>query len=166
MTVATPAEARSALNDAMEIVALTEDRARSLVAPVLEEILGLRDYNVPERKIKTLIDALRACCRYNDALTIKAQRVSRALDQITSGTEPGPLTVRAIVNALRPVLRVLRDPRGHTASEYVNATARLREIVATAPRDRLLADSVRHNLGGAAHDLVIAAVDAREPVVA
>jgi hypothetical protein len=153
MTVTTD-ELRELLDNALEIIALTEDRARRLAASVLAEILELRDLGVPEHKINALIGALRECCAYNDELSRTAQALSCRLDQLATG-EPGPLTVRSIVRALREPLHVLRYPTEHTASEYVAAVAELREIVEQVPADKLCSDSVRHNLGRVSHDMVV-----------
>jgi hypothetical protein len=134
-----------ALADALDIVVLTDDRAKELVAPIFKQILALRDKNVPEDTITALLDALKACCEYNAALSVKAQTVCNTLDELSRGVS-SVLTIKGIVKTLRPALKVLVDPQAHGAAEYVQATRTVDEIVAAVPRDRLLSESVRHEL--------------------
>jgi hypothetical protein len=154
MTV--PAEVlREALRESREIVDLTEDRGRELVAPIFREIMALE---APDEAKQVLLVALRKCCAYNTTLNSHAQSVCRTLEELTqlveegranplTAREPSPLAVRQIVRALRPVLRVLADPLAHTAADYVAAARDMESIVAQVKRERLLSSTVRHELG-------------------
>ena len=150
---------REIQNDAMEIIALSGDRARQLVPAVVEEILALRDLGVPEQNIDRLIEALRRCCAYNDEFVEHGQSICGHVTMLMHGGEPGALTVRGIVQALRPALRVLRDPASYSAADYVTAARDLQTITRRVPRDKLLSRSVKTNLGGSMYGQLVSVLD-------
>jgi hypothetical protein len=140
---------RTALGDAMDIVTLTDERGKELVAPIFKQILALRDKNVPELTITALLDALKRCCSYNAALSVKAQAICNVLDTLTcAGTVDSALTIKALARKLGPALKVLADPHAHSAGEYVAAARTVNEIAGLVPRERLLSGSLPNELGG------------------
>jgi hypothetical protein len=140
---------RAALGDAMDIVTLTDERGKELVAPIFKQILQLRDKNVPELTITALLDALKKCCSYNAALSVKAQAICNVLDTlIRTGTVDSAVTIKALARKLGPALKVLADPPAHAFDEYVAASRTVNEIAGLVPRDRLLSGSLPNELGG------------------
>lgn len=73
---------RAALADAMDVVVLTDERGKELVAPVFKQILALRDQGVPEDTITALLGSLKRCCEFNAAVSVKAQTLCSTLDDL------------------------------------------------------------------------------------
>jgi len=148
MTVETD-RLRELLNDALEIVAMTDTRGRELVAPIFKEIMTLRDQGMPEDTVNVLLDALKQCCQFNSEMRARAHAVCNTLDEL-SRAQPGgvaqALTIKGAARALRPALRVLHDPQAFTAGEYIAATRMVDEVAVVVSRERLLSASMRHEL--------------------
>lgn len=89
---------------------------------------NLREGN-ETREVSAVADRLVA-----DLHDIEANGVRRAL---------GP---KAIARALREPLQTLRTPEGRAPRELAEATAAVRVVIRSVPRDQLLSDRVAHEL--------------------
>jgi hypothetical protein len=135
-----------ALAAAMNIVALTDERAKELVAEVLQVLLEEEGRGASDETINALVNALKRCCDYNNKLIAEAQTVCDALDGLARRDMSTVLTIKSVAKALRPALKVLANPHAHTAGEYETASRTVTDIAAVFPRDRLLSGSMRHEL--------------------
>ena len=81
-----------------------------------------------------------------------------ALDQAASRPAQvrSELSIRALVRRLRGDLDTLAAAMGGT--EYALAATRVREVCEQAPPEKLLSRTLRHELGGRRHDLLVEVV--------
>jgi len=147
MTVETD-RLRELLNDALEIVAMTDTRGRELVAPIFKEIMTLRDQGMPEDTVNVLLDALKQCCAFNAEMRTRAHAVCNTLDQLSrvESDMSRALTIKGAARQLRPALRVLYAPQDHEAGDFVQASRVVDDMAAVLGRERLLSGSMRHEL--------------------
>lgn len=143
---------RASLDDALEVVALTDTRAKELVADVLADILILREHDIDEALIDRLLNALRRCCALNSDLAAAGQRLSYRLDQLASMREPN---VKELAAELRPHLAIIADPRGYGTDDYVDAVCAVNDIIEATPFDRLAGGGMARALGPGRHALLM-----------
>lgn len=147
---------RASLDDALEVVALTDTRAKELVADVLADILALREHNVDEEVIDRLLDALRRCCALNADLMAAGQRLSRTLDDLARAAHhSGGGRVKDLAAELRPHLNVIADAAGYGTDEYVDAVCALNDLIEANPFDRFAGGGMFRALGPGRHALLM-----------
>lgn len=75
-----------------------------------------------------------------------ADRLVADLHDIETNGVHRALGPKAIARVLRKPLQTLRTPDGRSARELADATAAVREVIRSVPRDQLLSDRVAHEL--------------------
>lgn len=147
---------RASLDDALEAVALTDDRGRELVAPVLTKILELHKYGVPEDELRFFVDALRRCCAYNAHLHEVCQRIAGTLDELARAAQhTGTGSIKTLAAELRPHLAIIADPTGYGSDDYIDAVDALTDLIEATPFDRLAGGSMRRALAPGRHALLM-----------
>lgn len=159
---------REALNGTLEARALGDAEARLLFNPDLEvnslaeRLVALRDYGVPEQALRAIFTDLRAIIDLNTAQCGEETEVAGRLDELaavlhraeTATHVTCALGIKSLVRILRPALDVIAVPAKHSAGSYVASVREVDQIIASTTASRLLGRSVRHELGGARHDLL------------
>lgn len=161
-----PARLRAATHVAIEGHAVNRTEALRLYNPdpeinsLGERIIALRRHGVPPAVVGELIRDVREIIALNDREGGCHTQLAGDLEQLyraAAGEARGvaaAITVRGIVNALREPLATLVSPAGHSAAVVTRARARVTDVVATTPRERLLSPSVAHELGGRRYRLL------------
>lgn len=153
----------------IEALALNEQQRRALFDPspevdsLAEELVALRAFGVPDHVVRGLVS------RVGDVLTLNGLEgacqhdVSGLLDRLCrvqrSGV-PAVLTVKGLARTLRADLAILAQ--GDVAREFTAAALRVQDVVRQVPADRLRSTSLRNEIGGARHDLLLGFVASAE----
>lgn len=168
------ARLRDLVGVSVEGAALNEQQALRIFDPspandsLIEWIVGLRDHGVPAHVLQA--GAAHACAVFalNDAEAGCHSEVSGALDQLAAAeraaaqpTLADAITIRGLKRALADhleILAMLDDGKPVDAADLVEARRTVSAIASTTPRERLLGDTLRHELGGRRHDALVAYV--------
>ena len=107
-----------------------------------------------------VIGDVRNLIALNDVQVAKAREIAGTLDALDQAShEPlrSELSIRALVRRLRADLDTIAatDADG---TEYALAATRVREVCEQAPSEKLLSRTLRHELGGRRHDLLVEVV--------
>lgn len=156
----------------MEALALNDRQRRALYDPspavdsLAEELVALRAFGVPQDVIRGLVS------RVGDVLTMNGLEgacqhdVSGRLDRLCHAEQAGTtgvLTVKGLARALRADLAVMAAGEG--ARDFTAAALRVQDIVRSVSAERLRSTSLRNEIGGARHDLLLGFVAAAERTV-
>lgn len=132
-------ELRGVIDTAADVVAINREQDRQLRG------LALR-----------FIGDVRNLIALNDTQLAKERAIAGTLDALDQAEhEPlrSELSIRALVRRLRGDLDTLAAATGGT--EYALAATRVREVCEHTDHDKLLSRTLRHELGGRRHDLLV-----------
>lgn len=163
---------RGVLDTAADAIAVNREQARRLYDPtpevdsLAERLLDLRrTHGVPAPVISGLLRDVRDLIALNDTELGHERTITGTLDALEAAERearnPGrlrsELSIRALVRRLRADLDTIAAAAGGT--EYALAASRVREVCehATAAGDveKLRSRTLRHELGGRRHDLLV-----------
>lgn len=159
-------DARTARDTAMDIQALNH-RQRFLYAnttperdSLLEHLVFLQaKYRIDAEDMLGPFKCLRDGMEANDAELHGERQITGLLNDLAATAHradgaAGPvmvMSIKALASTLRPHLRVLGRPAGHTAADLDHARSAVTAIVRSVPADRLRSESLRHELREHAH---------------
>lgn len=127
---------------------------------VAEKILALRRFDVPDHAIRELLLNVRDILAMNASERHAEHDVQGAVDRVRRTPDLiGILTIKTLARELREDLAVLSG----TGGDRITAALRLNDTIRRTPRDRLLSQSLRHELGANRHDLLTTLVGQARP---
>lgn len=159
---------RRAVDVAVETIAANREQHLLLFNPsreidsLAEHIIALRHHGVPGAVISGLLRDVKRLLALNEDEHGGERTIAGTLDDLAraehaaergGGRLAGELSVRALVRALRGDLDTIGYGTGGT--EYALAAARVRDICERVPHCKLTSTTLRHELGGRRHDLLV-----------
>ena len=162
---------RGVIDTAADAIAVNREQARRLYDPtpevdsLAERLLELRrTHGVPAPVISGLLRDVRDLITLNDDELGHERAITGTLDALDRAEQAArrparlrsELSIRALVRRLRADLDTLSAAMGGT--EYALAATRVREVCEQADHEKLLGRTLRHELGGRRHDLLIEVV--------
>ena len=163
---------RGVIDTAADAIAANRQQARRLYDPATPEVDSLaerildlrRTHGVSAPVISGLLRDVRDLIALNDTELGHERTITGTLDALDraerAASRPArvrsELSIRALVRRLRGDLDTLAAAMGGT--EYALAATRVREVCEQAPPEKLLSRTLRHELGGRRHDLLVEVV--------
>ena len=132
------------------------------VDSLAERLIALRRHGVPSGLISELIQDVKQLITLNEHEHGDERALAGALDALARAEHAAEregsrahdaISVRALVRRLRDDLDTIRA--SGTGTEFALAAARVREICSQTPADKLTSNTLRHELGGRRHDLLV-----------
>lgn len=148
-----------ALNRAQHLLLFNPSRETDSLA---ERLLALRAHGVPGAVISALLRDVKEILTLNEGEHTGERRLAGALDALTRAEHAaerghreisGALTIRSLVRALRDDLDTIGS--GIDGTAFALAAMRVRDICEQTPPDKLQSTTLRHELGGRRHDLLV-----------
>lgn len=168
----TPRPIEAATELAMEGMATNDAGRRLLYDPspeidsLAERLVELEQHGVPRRVVRALLADLREALSLNLRERAGYRALAGTLDRATRiGAAPELSragTVRGAINLLREPLELLAANEAGVRIDgraLVEAVSRVRRVVAVAPRRMLLSRSLRSNLGGRKHRVLVREIE-------
>jgi hypothetical protein len=160
---------------AMEAQALNH-RQRFLIAnntpavdSLLEEFMVLIDrYSIPAIESVGIVRRFRELLTLEIAEYTEEREITRTVDEHIRAQHAAArprlvvdsgLSIKRLAAILRPALRVLVSPAGHTAAELIAARRTVVDVVRSTPAERLTCASMRHELRDACHDALTSYIE-------
>lgn len=153
----------------IEALALNDQQRRALFDPspaidsLAEELVALREHGVPDHVVRRLVGRVGEVITLNGLEGACEHDVSGRLDRLRHAARArtdDALTVKGLARALRPDLAVLA--RGERAREFTAAALRVQDVIRSADPTKLRSRSLRNELGGGRHDLLLAFISSAE----
>lgn len=152
---------RGPLDSTLEIIASGQREASLIFNPspevdsLAEHIARLDRHGVPGEVIRDLLAQVREVLRLNTTQDSHARGVAGTLDALSS-LATDALTTKSITRLLREPLDVLGRSSTVSAAEWQRASGEVRRVIDACGPQRLCATSLRHEMGGRRHDVLLA----------
>lgn len=152
---------RGPLDSTLEVIATGQREASLIFNPspevdsLAEHIARLDRHGVPGEVIRNLLAQLRDVLNLNAVQDRHARGAAGALDALSS-LATDALTTKSITRTLREPLDLLGRADTVSAAEWQRASGEVRRVIDACGPERLRAPSLRHEMGGRRHDVLLA----------